>query len=791
MNPSLRALDFAEVLDVLALEVRTSPGRRRLLARRPVHSLEVAERLQRELREMTKLYLEDGLLPFSGLEEIDAVLSSGSSELEDSWMILRAVKATQAIREAVLRSESELPALSTIAGRIVDLSELIRSTNKYFTKEGKLREDASPELKRIRTKIHARRQETQRTLNDLMNRRSEAIQEPIITVRGDRYCIPVRSEKRGSVPGILHERSGSGASVFMEPLEIVELNNEIADLLLAERDEVRRIAKFIADQIAVHHDDIVTSIESAAELDAIQACAVVGSRIEAVRPTFSADNKLRIVDGRHPLLDERIADLREIAFNEQPSERTVVPVSIDLAGDERGLVISGPNAGGKTVSLKTAGLLTAMAAAGLPVPAGDGTIVPLPDQIHLLIGDDQDLLEHLSTFSGYLTRLKSILEKMSPSSLLLLDEIGSGTDPEEGSAIAAATIEHVLKTGCLFVVTTHLARVQSVAIASEHIINASMEFTEETHRPSFRLIPGLPGRSRAIEVAERVGLPAELIADARKVLGSEYGKTDQILSQLQSSLREVQQLRDELDTRERQVRSAERELNERLDRAKKEEKTLLKKWQDESDAIRRDVYRQLRSEIKSLREKDQSERDSQSLESVAQSVLEPTKQRPEPEGTDPEALAVGDLVRHRRFRFEGTLRSLSGDRAEVLVKGKKMQLEAADLQLVQKKDALQSEKKSKQPKQRETAPSDVEPAVSAELNLIGHRVEEALEESDRFLDRALLDGRGAVRLIHGHGTGRLRDAIRDHLRSHPAIRSWRPGGEREGGDGATVAILER
>lgn len=790
MNPSLRSLDFAEVLAVLALEVKTSPGRRRLLARRPVHSLEEAERRQSELREMTNLYLEEGFLPFAGLEEVDAVFSAGSSDLEHSWMILRAVKATQAVREAVLRSERPVSALSAIAERIADLSELLRSTNKYFTRDGKLREDASPELKRIRTKIHGRRQETQRALNELMNRRSEAIQEPIITLRGDRYCIPVRAEKRSSFPGILHERSGSGASVFLEPLEVVELNNEIADLLLAERDEMRRIERFIAEQIAVHRKDILASIESAAELDAIQACAVVGSRLEAIRPTFSAGSELRIVEGRHPLLDERIADLRQIAFAEQPSDRRVIPVSIDLSGGERGLVISGPNAGGKTVSLKTAGLLTAMAAAGLPVPAGDGTILPLPDQIHLLIGDDQDLLEHLSTFSAYLTRLKAILSNMSATSLVLLDEIGSGTDPEEGSAIAAAVIEHLLDVGCLFVVTTHLARVQSVAIASDRIINASMEFGEQSHEPTFRLIPGLPGRSRAIEVAERVGLPSDMIGKAREFLGSEYGRTDELLSQLQSSLREAQQLRDELDRREREVRITERELNERLERAKKEEKTLLRKWQEESEAIRRDVYRQLRTEIKSLREKGQAERDAISTDTVAKSVLEPTRQRPEPESTDPGALAAGDLVRHRRFGFEGTLQSLEGDRATVLIKGKKMQLEASDLQLAQKKGDRQKEQKGRQPK-RETAPSDVEPTVSAELNLIGQRVEEALEESDRFLDRALLDGRGAVRLIHGHGTGRLRDAIREHLRAHPAVRSWRPGGEREGGDGATVAILEQ
>lgn len=791
MDASLRSLDFAEVLELLALEIRTGPGKRRLLGRRPVHSQDEAERLQSELREMTNLYLDEGLLPFAGLEEIDSFLASGGSDLEQSWTILRAVKATQALREAILRSDREHPHLSRIAARIEDLDELIRSTNRFFTRDGKLREDASPQLKRIRQKIHSRRNETQRVLTDLMNRRSESVQEPIITMRGDRYCIPVRSEKRSAVPGILHERSGSGASAFIEPLEVVEMNNEIADLLLAERDEIRRIERFISDQIAIHKQEIAASIDAASELDAIQACAVVGSKLEASRPTFSTSNELRIVEGRHPLLDERVADLREIAFGEEPSDRRVVAVSIDLSSDERGLVISGPNAGGKTVSLKTAGLLTAMAASGLPVPAADGTTLPLPDQIHLLIGDDQDLLEHLSTFSAYLTRLKRILSEVTSDSLVLLDEIGSGTDPEEGSAIASAVIEHLVEVGPLFIVTTHLARVQSLAIASDRIVNASMEFGEDSHEPTFRLIPGLPGRSRAIEVAERVGLPAPILEKAREVLGDDYGKTDQLLSQLQSSLREAQALRDELEQRERDLRQKEREVAAHVESVRKEEKSLLRKWQEESDAIRRDVYRQLRGELKALREKSQAERDGSSVDDVAEKVLEPASRRPEPETITPDSVDVGDIVRHRRFGFEGALRSIDGERVEVLVKGKKMQLDLADLEIVRKGDVeAKPSRKKKRPRQI-LAPSGVDPEVSAELNLIGQRVEEALEESDRFLDRALLEGRGAVRLIHGHGTGRLKEAVREHLRTHPAVRKWRPGGEREGGDGATIAILDR
>jgi DNA mismatch repair protein MutS2 len=789
VNTSLRALDFAEVLEIVALEARTAPGRRKLLARRPVHALGDAERLQSELADMTRFVLEGEMLPFGGLDEAPKSIDAGALDLGASWQILRAIRATQAIREAILRSDRETAPLAAIASRIVELDDLIRSIGRYFTKDGKLREDASPELRRIRTRVHARRQETQRVLGDLMNRRADAIQEPIITVRGDRYCIPVKSERRSDVPGILHERSGSGASVFLEPMEIVELNNEIADLLLAERDEIHRIERFIAEQITLHRDPIIASVDSAAELDAIQACAIVGSRIGAVRPLFNDRNELRIREGRHPLLDERLAGLRASAFGENPSERNVVPVSVDLSGDECGLVVSGPNAGGKTVTLKTVGLLTAMAASGLPVPAADGTTLPLPDQIHLLIGDDQALLEHLSTFSAYMTRLERILASTSPDSLVLLDEIGSGTDPEEGSAIAAAVIEHLVDTGCLFVVTTHLARVQSLAIASDRIVNASMEFGEREHEPTFRLIPGLPGRSWAIEVAEKVGLPRPILERARESLGTEHERTDQILSQLQRSLREARARQDELDSRAREIAGMERTLEERLARAREKEKKLLGRWQEESDAIRTDVYRQLRAEIRTLREADRKERETASLEAIAGRVLEPAGRREEVEMNSSEKPARGDLVRHRRFRFEGTLTSLEGERASILVRGKKMEVDTGDLELVSKGSASSKEQSREKPK-KAIPDTGAEPAVSAELNLIGQRVDEAIEESDRFLDQALMEGRGAVRIIHGHGSGRLRKALRDHLRKHPAVRSWRAGGEREGGDGATIAVLE-
>ena len=321
---------------------------------------------------------------------------------------MRAVRATQAVRETFLRADG-YPRLTHHAHAIADLGELNAKLNKFFTRDGKLREEASAELKSIRQRMQAKRNAIQKTLNDVMNRNSAAMQEPLIVMRGDRYCIPVRSDHRNAVPGILHERSGSGASFFIEPMAAIELNNDLADLLMQEREELARITRFISQAIAEHADDIRAAVLTAAEFDALQACALFHSAIGASRPIFNDDHVLELIDARHPLLDERLAAARADAFGEQPSGQKIVPISVRLDREHTALAISGPNAGGKTVALKTAGLVVAMAMSGLPVPAADGTTIPVVDAFHVLIGDDQSLLEHLSTFSAYLVRLKRVL----------------------------------------------------------------------------------------------------------------------------------------------------------------------------------------------------------------------------------------------------------------------------------------------------------------------------------------------------------------------------------------------
>jgi len=788
-NPeSLSTLEFDRVLTLVALEAKSVPGKEAVARRRPLRTLAECDAAQADLSEMVRYYHTEGLLPLSGLDDVAPLFSRETVlEIEESWHIVRAVRATQAMREALVRTNG-FPRLAPIAQQIPDLGELLTKTNKYFTRDGKLREEASAELRAIRTRVQQKRAAIQRTLNDIMNRNADSIQEPLIVMRGDRYCVPVRADHRNGVPGILHERSGSGASFFIEPMQAIELNNDLADLLIQEREEIARITRYVSQTLFEEHERIGDAVAVAGELDALQACAVFHDVVRASRPSFSADRELHIIEGRHPLLDERLAQARESAWGEEPGERKVVPLTIDLTGASSALVVSGPNAGGKTVSLKTAGLLVAMGMSGLPVPAVEGTVLPCVDALHVLIGDDQSVLEHLSTFSAYLTRLKRILTRATPQSLVLLDELGSGTDPEEGAAIAASVIEHLLESGALLVVTTHLSALKSFAVNDKRIVNASMEFDSATGLPTYRLISGIPGRSRAIEVAQMIGLPASIIASAKERLGERYGETDHLLATLQKKMSEIVAQQDALAATQSSLESDRRTMQERSAALEKERIRLGTTYREELERLRDDVARQVTNEIKNLREMDRSTRASLNANEVLKTITKPLDRAVEFIPAEQREVRVGDKAEHRTFKIVGEVTAIEGTKAIMTVSGRKVTVELRDL-VPKGAPAAKAAATRGRDTGSSASSSDVTPPISAELNLVGQRVDEALDESDRFLDRALLEGKEAVRIIHGFGTGKLRKAIREHLRTHPAVKSWRPGDEKEGGDGATIAML--
>jgi DNA mismatch repair protein MutS2 len=761
----LSALELDRILDLIATEAKSTLGKDAIAKRHPLPTLTECENAQGDLADMRRFVQTEGLLPLAGLTDVAPLLARESVlELEESWQVVRAVRATQALRETCTRTVG-FTRLAAIATAIPELDELVGKLNKFFTKDGKLREDASAELKAIRKRVQEKRNAVQRVLNDVMNRHHDAVQEQLIVLRGDRYCIPVRTDHRNAIPGILHERSGSGASVFIEPMQAIELNNDLADLLLQEREEIARILRFISQLIADAAGEIRVAIKIAGEIDALQACAIFADVIGAHRPSFNNDRRLHLIDARHPLLDERV----------QETDQAVVPVTVELNGATPALIISGPNAGGKTVALKTTGLLVAMGMSGLPVPAADGSMIPVVDGIHVLVGDDQSVLEHLSTFSAYLTRLKRVIANATNRSLVLLDELGSGTDPEEGAALAAAVIEYFLAKGALLITTTHLSSVKSFAMNDSRVINASMEF--DGGHSTYRLIVGIPGRSRAIEVAQMIGLPSHIIDRARERLGSKYVEVDQLVGMLQNKMSNVLEQSAQLEKRQAAVEEERNALEASRKKFDAERAKLGSSYREELERLRDDVSRQVSNEIKNLRA-------NANARQVVTTLTQPIEKAIEFIPTEEREVHVGDQAEHRRFKVRGVVESIDRAKAVFNVSGKRMTVDVKDL-IGQK-----AEGREQKAQKRLSPQSSVLSPETVELNLIGQRVDDALEESDKFLDRALLEGKQAVRIIHGFGTGALRKAVREHLRTHPAVKSWRPGNENEGGDGATVAVLE-
>jgi DNA mismatch repair protein MutS2 len=424
-----------------------------------------------------------------------------------------------------------------------------------------------------------------------------------------------------------------------------------------------------------------------------------------------------------------------------------------------------------------------MAMSGLPVAAADGTTIPIVDDFHVLIGDDQSVLEHLSTFSAYLVRLRRVLERATDRSLVLLDELGSGTDPEEGSAIATAVIEHLLDTGALMIVTTHLSALKSFAVNDKRIVNASMEFDAATAHPTYRMIAGIPGRSRAIDVAQMIGLPHSIIDRAREHLGDRYGETDSLIAELQKKMSEVLAARDEASMLRTQLESERDGLAAERAKLEKERSRVGSSFREELDRLRDDVQRQVAAEIKNLRESDRNARASVNAAEIVRTLTKPVDKALDFLPAEQRDVHVGEKAEHRSFKVTGTIVSIDGKKAVLNVNGRRMTVDVKDLV---PRETAEVKKPSRS---QSRLPDTLETVVDAELNLIGQRVDEAIDESDRFLDRALLEGKQAVRIIHGFGTGTLRKALREHLRKHPAVKSWRPGGENEGGDGATIAVL--
>jgi DNA mismatch repair protein MutS2 len=666
--------------------------------------------------------------------------------------------------------------------------ELLGRARRLFDADGSVKDDASAALAELRASLRKRRGEVSRRLGKLLEDRRDFVGDAVVVQRNDRYCLPVLATARSRVPGIVHDRSGSGQTVFVEPLEVIEANNELALLAGQERREVEDLLAEFGRHVLAVADDLEAAVTQIAALDALEARVEFGEASGGRVPEISSDGGWTLSQARHPLLDPRLARLRGRALDEARRERPIVPLDLDLPAQKRLLAVSGPNAGGKTVVLKTAGLFALMAQAGLPLPCGPGTRLPVFVPIRAEIGDAQEILAGRSTFSSSMETLASVLNQANPEMLVLIDEIGGSTDPEEGSALAIAFLEEYLSRGGRAVVTTHFSALKNFAASRSDSVSAAMEFDEETGRPNYRLHPGLSGRSRALSVAREQGLPENLLARARAILGEAWKRREEQESEAEAAIERLRRSEKELDLeRETARREAEKLARER-EKLASERAKMLEDGLAGFERARAEMERRVRSEIEAIRS-DASRR----AEATAARVLERAEAAAPAEPVIEEArqeifaktreLAAGGRARVHGTKLEGTVLSLDAETVWLDVSGKRMRF--GRLQVEPAPERIN--RKARPP--AAARPEPVSP-VTREVNVIGQRIEDALPEIEKSLDAALLAGVGHLRVVHGHGTGRLREAVREQFRGHPAVASLRAAPEREGGNGATILELK-
>lgn len=652
------------------------------------------------------------------------------------------------------------------------LEEVIRGS---IGPEGDILDDASPELRKIRSHLRNVHTRLQEKLNSILHSSTyqKIIQEPIVTLRHERYVIPIKKLQKENFSGIVHDQSSSGATLFVEPLSVVNLNNELQEYIVREREEIERILQNITAMVRENLPELKETLEVLSEIDLICAKASLSIKIKAIEPKFNDEGHISLRAARHPLL---------------PPE-SAVPVDIELGKDSLILVISGPNTGGKTVALKTMGLLSLMAQAGLHIPVAEGSGLGIFSGIFADIGDEQSILHHLSSFAAHIRRLSQILEHADAHTLVLLDELATGTDPAEGVALGKAILENLLAREARTVITTHYWELKTFAQLHPQMRNASVEFDSATLQPTYKLRMGVPGRSNALDMAAREGLSPGIINQAREFLGNHRVKLEELVAHLEEDHREIEEEKRSVETRSREIKTREGELFKELNVLKQQRKSVKERASEEARAIVRDAQRRVEELFNRL---EKVSPDRKMLEEVRLTLKKESEKIAEelyPQRLPSEPvkdLQIGEKVRLSRWNQTGEVVSILPEQwALVRIGEVKAKVPFVELERLPEVEIKKSEIEEPQPDSNFTIP-----AVGDKLDIRGLRVEEAMASVDKYLDSVYLSGFARVILVHGIGTGALRKAISEMLAVHPHVASFCPGEVSEGGAGVTVVSLK-
>jgi DNA mismatch repair protein MutS2 len=831
------ALEYESLRTLIRRGAQTAMGRALADALAPVDNFDAARRALRAVTECVRLRRRGGGWSFTDFTDVSAALARLKIEgaaLDPAALLdlARLCEQVAAARAAIQTEREECLVLwERVAALPRELADLGARVFRKILPSGEIDDRASPELQRTRAEITRLRSSITRQLENLMRRQEETVQDQIVTVRNDRFVIPLRANVRGRVAGVAHGFSSSGATVFVEPLETIEANNELQSLREEEEREVARILTTLTEELRAELPAIEMAVGTMAELDLIRAKANLSERIDCIEPEIVESDELELEDARHPLLDERLR---------AEGAAGAVPVSFALDSERRVMIISGANAGGKTVVLKTAGLLALAALSGIHVPARRARI-PFYSIVLADIGDHQSLAANLSTFTAHVTNISRMIELCGASfgrKLVLLDEVGTGTDPEEGSALGVAVVDYFRRAcGAHVVATTHYSGLKIYAVNDASVVNASVEFDERTLAPTYRLLVGVAGASSGIEIARRFGFPETVINVATANVSDAAREAAEYLQRIKRESEEAGNLRVALEEERRavaekyaalDVEAAQRE-RERISQFEREMREQIAEFERRSgELVSKIEDRAERARVERERERRTAElrREAQARAAQSARATPPAAQRPDAPAPrivrrkdrldtedspsdayqishETRAIEKGDRVQLSSFgqKTIGIVERVSGDEAEVQVGAMRLREKVGNLKLVERvaqkepreRDAAEILRRAASVKQRSTEirlHSSGDDA-NTELNIIGRTTDEAVDAADKFLDEAYLQSLGMVRIIHGHGTGALRRAIADFLKNHPHVARFNQAAPEQGGAGATVVELKR
>ena len=786
---SLRVLEFHKIRAQLAQYCQSDMGAALCDSLAPANHIEDVRRMQQETREAHDLLTYLGGTPMVAFSDVRASLhlaEIGSTLSPRALMDIGAtLRAARAARDAIVTEREGTPMLRARASRLSTFRPVEQAIADAILSEDEIADRASSELFSIRRKMRACNERVRERLNGMIHSPTYAkyLQESIITMRADRYVLPVRAEYRAMVPGIVHDQSATGATIFVEPMAVVEIGNELKQLIASERAEIERILRALSAQIAPDAAAMADNLDILAQLDFAFAKASLARAMFAVEPKVNAEGRINIVRGRHPLIDPE----------------KVVPLDIRLGETFNTLIITGPNTGGKTVTLKTTGLFTLMAQAGLHVPAEYGTELAVFDDVFADIGDEQSIEQSLSTFSGHMKNIVSILEQVTPDSLVLFDELGAGTDPTEGAALAQAILATLLTMHTRTVATTHYSELKEYALTTPEVENASVEFDVATLRPTYRLSIGIPGKSNAFEISRKLGLPEFVIGQAKELLSKEAVRFEDVIAnaeyhrQVAEKERKIaEEAREEMVAIRNQAEAERKKLEDQRDRA-------IKKAKDEAKRIIENARRESEAMIAELRAMKKAggaqEHEIQRVRKQMDQAQEALSDKKEVGGEIPKTVKPGDMVHIASMDVDATIVTPPDAKGYVQLKVgmMKMRAQLSDLRtLTSTQQMLKKEQKKLERKKsmREQRLDITARAVHQELDVRGMALDEALPEVQKFLDDAMLSSLGEVSIIHGNGTGILRAGIQDCLRRHPCVSSFRLGRYGEGETGVTIVSLK-